>query len=71
MVELNQQYRVKPAFSRVKDGLGMPMVGTVVYIHPQERYAVLEFEGPGGKARESFYLEDRTEKSRVLRKIKH
>lgn len=28
-------------------------VGTVVWIHPEGRFAVLEFEFPGGKYRES------------------
>jgi len=44
------------------------MVGRVVYIHPKGKYAVLEFEGPGGKARESFPLDQLTDKNRVLEK---
>lgn len=68
MVELNQKYRVKPAFSMVKDGLGEPMVGKVIYIHPQNRYAVLEFKGPNGVSREAFDLPLLTEKNRVLDK---
>lgn len=67
-VALNQKYRVKPAFSMVKDGLGEPMVGKVIYIHPQNRYVVLEFQGPNGVSREAFDLPLLTEKNRVLDK---
>nr|WP_326184234.1 hypothetical protein [uncultured Oscillibacter sp.] len=31
-----------------------PMKGEVVYIHPQGRYHIVEFELRGGKVRESF-----------------
>jgi hypothetical protein len=68
MAEIGQYYRVKPSFSKVKDGLGQPMVGKVIYIHPQGRYAVLEFPGPNGVAREAFDLEELTENSRVSSK---
>ena len=71
MVELKQQYRVSPAFAKVKDGLSTSMVGKVVYIHPKQRYAVLEFEGPLGASRESFYLDQLTDRNRVLTKVKH
>ena len=57
MIELGKKYRIKPVFSKEKDGLGQKMDGTVVYIHPQMRYVVLEFKGPLGCARESFYPE--------------
>lgn len=30
------------------------MKGEIVYIHPQGRYHVVEFDTPGGKIRESF-----------------
>ena len=68
MVELNQCYKVRPIFAIEKADMGRSMIGTVVYIHPKERFAVLEFEGPIGKARESFYLEQLTERNRMLRK---
>lgn len=68
MVELNQRYRVKTVFAVVKEGMSRAMVGTVVYIHPMGRFAVLEFAGPIGKARESFYLEQLTEKNQMLQK---
>ena len=31
-----------------------PLTGTVVYIHPQGRYHVVEFETRGGPVREAF-----------------
>lgn len=31
-----------------------PMEGTIVYIHPQDRYHTVEFEIDGRKVRESF-----------------
>lgn len=68
MVELNQKYRVEPVFSH--NGL-MPakaMVGTVVYVHPQGRYATLGFKGVHGTTREAFFLDQLTERNRVLAK---
>lgn len=44
------------------------MVGKVIYIHPQGRYAVLEFEGPNGVAREAFNLEELTDRNLVTGK---
>ncbi len=35
--------------------LGMA-AGTVVYVHPERRFAVVEFSTPWGGVRESFYL---------------
>lgn len=35
------------------------MTGTVVYIHPQRRFYVVEFETDIGKFRESFYFPNR------------
>ena len=67
-VELNQKYRVRPAFAKTSVEACEPMVGRVVYIHPEGRYAVLEFEGPAGKARESFTPDQLTDKNRVLEK---
>ncbi len=68
MVEIGQKYRIKPGFSKVKDGLGDPMVGKVIYIHPQDRYVVLEFPGPNGVAREAFSPEALTERNLVTGK---
>lgn len=68
MIELNQKYRVSPAFTKINVEACKSMVGRVAYIHPKGRYAVLEFEGPGGTARESFPLDQLTDKNRVLEK---
>lgn len=68
MIELNQKYRVSPAFTKTNVETSKTMVGRVVYIHPEGRYAVLEFEGLAGVARESFYLEQLTEANRVGKK---
>ena len=68
MVEMNQKYRVKPVFSVTQKGKPRAMVGRVVYVHPEGRYAVLEFEGPKGKARESFWPENLTDRNRLLEK---
>lgn len=62
MVELNQCYRVKPVFTKMKEGPSVSLVGKVVYIHPKGRYVVLEFDGPIGKTREAFCPEQLTEK---------
>lgn len=65
-VELNQHYRVKPVFTKGEGGTVPSMTGKVVYVHPRGRYAVLEFMGPHGPARESFELSKLTEKNRVI-----
>lgn len=38
-----------------KDKDKKTMTGRVVYIHPEERYHVVEFSFPYGSVRESFY----------------
>lgn len=66
MAEVGQKYLVKPMFAN--NGL-MPTKareGTVIYVHPQGRYATLEFEGVHGTTREAFYLDQLTERNRVL-----
>lgn len=68
MVELDQKYRVKPAFTKGEGTDVKNMEGTVVYIHPQGRYAVLAFKGPHGTSREGFYLDQLTDKNRMLEK---
>jgi hypothetical protein len=68
VVEINQKYRVKPVFSVAQKGKPRTMEGRVVYVHPEGRYAVLEFEGPKGKVRESFWPENLTDRNRMLEK---
>lgn len=59
MIELNQEYRVRPVFTTCKSGdVPIKVQGKVVYIHPRGRYVVLEFDdGAGHTARECFWPE--------------
>lgn len=57
-IRKGDKLRVKPAFAKNEGGVPHYMTGKVVYIHPAGRYAVLEFEGVHGKAREGFSLWD-------------
>lgn len=58
MVEVGQKFRVRPEFSRGPLGTDSSQTGKVVYVHPEGRYAVLEFKGVHGKPREAFSLWD-------------
>ena len=60
MVELGQKYLVRPAFARISVEKTNEQIGQVVYIHPEKRYAVLEFEGVDGNPRECFPLDELT-----------
>ena len=60
MVEVGQRYAVRPAFARCSVEKTNAQIGQVVYIHPKNRYALLEFEGVYGKPRECFWLENLT-----------
>lgn len=52
-MEIGEKYRVRPEFTSSKDGTsGVRMVGTVTWVHPKGRFAVLEF---AGGVREVFY----------------
>ena len=68
MAELKQKYRVLPAFIGRDAQEGKLQVGTVIYVHPKGRYAVLEFEGVEGKPREAFPLDQLTEKNLLRQK---
>lgn len=70
MIELNQEYRVRPVFTTCKSGdVPVRLPGKVVYIHPKGRYVVLEFnDGAGHTARECFWPEKLTEENRVREK---
>lgn len=37
------------------DAVGKTLTGRVVYVHPENRYYVVEFDVIGGSFRESFY----------------
>ncbi len=60
MVEVGQKYMVRPAFARMSVEKTNEQIGQVVYIHPQKRYAVLEFEGVDGNPRECYHLDELT-----------
>lgn len=70
MVEVGQKYRVLPAFVGCENNRFKPktQVGTVVYIHPKGRYAVLKFDGVYGEPREGFNMADLTQQRMVLGK---
>lgn len=68
MVEIGHKYRVKPEFARSGAVAANVQKGTVVYIHPQGHYAVLEFEGVHGQPREAFGLALLTEENLVREK---
>ena len=68
MVELKQVYRVLPAFIGQDATKGRLQNGTVVYIHPKRRYAVLEFDGILGRPREGFHLDELTARNLILQK---
>lgn len=60
---IGNKYRVMPAFTYNKDpgksNTGKMLTGTVVYVHPRGRYAVLAFKTKSGEVlRECFSLEE-------------
>lgn len=54
---LGRKCRVAPVFAS-ESICGKYMTGELVYIHPDGRYGVIEFEGVNGKCRESFWPEE-------------
>lgn len=79
-MKVGEQYMVHPECalpdSRVKKRMvkgkavvtKIPMQGTVVWVHPKLRFAVLEFEGVHGNPRECFRPSELTEKKRIYNK---
>lgn len=67
MIRIGMRFRVKPAFAKQEGTNAESKIqpGRVVYIHPKGRYAVLEFDGVLGNPRESFPLDELTEKNLV------
>lgn len=63
--KIGNKYRVRPAFAKEKETPECYMTGKVVYVHPKRRYAVLEFKGVRGNPRESFFMDQLTERNRV------
>lgn len=68
-MQIEEEYRVT-LDSSVPDlkGCTHPMKGRVVYVHPEGRFATLEFQGVNGKLRESFWPEELTVNNRVQKK---
>lgn len=55
-MEIGQRFKVRPVFAHAEKEASNMQWGTVIWIHPLGRYAVLEFEGIHGKPRECFSL---------------
>lgn len=65
-MQIGEEYRV--TLDSTPDILGGKKArkkGKIVYIHPQGRFATLEFEGVHGSFRECFYPEQLMESNRV------
>lgn len=58
-MKIGERHRVKPLFG-ASDERFVPTlkIGTIIYVHPKRRFAVLEFEFLNGKGRETFFPED-------------
>jgi hypothetical protein len=59
-IAVGQRYWVKPAFGTLKTTDDKLQIGTVVWVHPKQRYAVLEFDGVYGKPRECYQYDELT-----------
>ena len=44
--------------------------GRVIYVHPEGRFATLEFQGIHGKFRECYYPKELTERNRIGRRYR-
>lgn len=60
IVNVGQGYWVKPAFIGAQPADDQAQIGKVVWVHPKQRFAVLEFDGIYGKPRECFQLSELT-----------
>lgn len=72
-MQVGEVYRVpldSAAWTDKQQGQKRTGEGTVVFVHPQGRFATLEFQGAHGKFREAFRPEQLMEKNRVLQKKK-
>lgn len=58
-MRVGERYRVTPLLGISAESFTpSPMIGTIIYVHPKYRFAVLEFECLNGKGRECFYPKD-------------
>lgn len=68
-MQIGEEYRVFSDSVPCKTPNVRPRIhGKVTYIHPQGRFATLEFQGIHGKFRECYYPEQLTEQNRVGRR---
>lgn len=57
-MKIGEKHRVTPLLGHNDKSIyNVPMVGTIIWIHPKGRFALLEFECLNGKGRECFYPE--------------
>lgn len=59
-IKAGQRYWVRPSFAGGQISEDKEQIGTVVWVHPKKRYAVLEFAGVYGKPRECWKPEELT-----------
>ena len=65
-MRVGEVYIVKPECAiPTKTNENPPMKGTVIWVHPKERFAVLEFEGVSGNPRKCFQARLLTEANRI------
>ena len=65
-MQIGEEYMVKTESSTCDtNNIRHQISGRVVYIHPLDRFAVLEFESVHESFRESYFPEQLTEKNRV------
>lgn len=68
-MQVGEEYRVHSdsVFCKMPN-IRQRIQGKVIYVHPQGRYATLEFQGIHGSFRECYYPEQLTDKNRVGRR---
>ena len=69
-MKVGEIYKVTVESLAPEDGRKKRLEGKVVFVHPQGRFATLEFKGVNGPFRETFRPDQLTEKNRVLQKKK-
>ena len=68
-MQVGEEYRVQSDSVFCTSEKVRPMIqGKVIYVHPEGRFATLEFEGVCGKFRECYYPEELTVQNRAGRR---
>ena len=68
-MKIGEEYRVCSDSAQRNDQKSRVMLqGKVIYVHPEGRFATLEFQGIHGKFRECYYPEQLTQRNRVGKK---